>query len=335
MPAPPTPPRADRAAQIRAGDRGAAAQLMRDLDDGIAGALEDLARLYPHTGQAFIIGVTGMPGVGKSTLVDALIGRYRAAGELVGVVAVDPSSPFSGGALLGDRVRMQRHATDDGVFIRSLATRGQLGGLSRSTVDVVSVLDAAGFTRIIVETVGVGQAEVDVMTAVDVAVVVSAPGLGDEVQALKAGILEIADVLVVNKGDREGAERALRDLTTMLDLSSRSGGAGRGGPSPRGRGRETAILRTVATTGSGVDELLRAIDEARPASPEIRTAHRRRQAEAQLLAVAGELTRGGLRAQLGTDQHPGPLAALVDDVAARRRDPYSAARALVAAGRES
>ena len=163
---------------------------MRDLDDGIAGATEELAWLYPRTGRAFVIGVTGMPGVGKSTLVAALIGRYRGAGAQVGVVAVDPSSPFSGGALLGDRVRMQQHATDAGVFIRSLATRGQLGGLSRSTVDVVSVLDAAGFERIIIETVGVGQAEVDVMTAADVVVVATAPGLGDEVQALKAGILE-------------------------------------------------------------------------------------------------------------------------------------------------
>jgi LAO/AO transport system kinase len=313
---------AERARQIRAGDRAAAARLMRDLDDEMPGAREALALLYPHTGAAWVVGLTGMPGVGKSTLVDGLIGRYRAAGQLVGVVAVDPSSPFSGGALLGDRIRMQRHATDEGVFIRSLATRGQLGGLSRSTADVVSVLDAAGFTRIIVETVGVGQAEVDVMSAVDVAVVVSAPGLGDEVQALKAGILEIADVLVVNKGDREGADRALRDLTTMLDLSRRARAPGR---------PETEVLRTVATGGQGVEELAAAIERARPATPEVRAARRRRQAQAQVLAIAGQLARQRLDAQLGTDQQPGPLAGLVDDVAARRRDPDAAARALLAA----
>ena len=305
-----------RAQQVLAGDRGAAARLMRDLDDGIAGATEDLARLYPHTGRAFVIGVTGMPGVGKSTLVSALIGRYRAAGAQVGVVAVDPSSPFSGGALLGDRVSMQQHATDAGVFIRSLATRGQLGGLSRSTVDVVSVLDAAGFDRIIVETVGVGQAEVDVMTAADVVVVATAPGLGDEVQALKAGILEIADVLVVNKADREGADRAAKDLTTMLDLAQR------GRRTPAGT---VPVLRTIASTGAGIDELVQAIDAARPTAPESRVERRRRQAEAQVLAIAGELGRLALRGLL--DEAP----SLVDDVAARRRDPYGAAAELVAA----
>ncbi len=285
-----------RGQQILAGDRGAVARLMRDLDDGIAGATEDLAWLYPRTGRAFVVGVTGMPGVGKSTLVAALIGRYRAAGAQVGVVAVDPSSPFSGGALLGDRVRMQQHATDAGVFIRSLATRGQLGGLSRSTVDVVSVLDAAGFDRVIVETVGVGQAEVDVMTAADVVVVASAPGLGDEVQALKAGILEIADVLVVNKADREGADRAARDLTTMLDLAQR----GR-----RGQAAEVPVLKTVAATGVGVDALVDAIDAVRPATPESRLERRRRQAEAQVLAIAGELGRRGAAPGAGRSRGPG------------------------------
>jgi LAO/AO transport system kinase len=307
-----------RAQQVRAGDRGAVARLMRDLDDGIAGATEDLAWLYPRTGRAFVIGVTGMPGVGKSTLVSALIGRYRAAGAQVGVVAVDPSSPFSGGALLGDRVRMQQHATDAGVFIRSLATRGQLGGLSRSTVDVVSVLDAAGFDRIIVETVGVGQAEVDVMTAADVVVVATAPGLGDEVQALKAGILEIADVLVVNKADREGADHAAKDLTTMLDLAQRGRGTPAGAP-------RVPILKTIASTGAGIDALVQAIDAGRPAAPESRLTRRRRQAEAQVLAIAGELGRLALRGLL--DEAP----SLVDDVAARRRDPYGVAAELVAA----
>ncbi len=288
-----------------------------------------------------------MPGVGKSTLVAALIGHYRAAGAQVGVVAVDPSSPFSGGALLGDRVRMQHHATDAGVFIRSLATRGQLGGLSRSTVDVVSVLDAAGFERIIVETVGVGQAEVDVMSAVDVVVVVSAPGLGDEVQALKAGILEIADVLVVNKADREGADRAVKDLTTMLDLAQR----GRGG-APRGAaGGARPVLKTVASSGVGIEPLAQAIDGARPATPEQRADRRRQQAEAQVLAIAGELGRQALRRLVGARGNDGgddadadhadadgggggggrsgAFRRLVDEVAARRCDPYAAAAALV------
>jgi LAO/AO transport system kinase len=307
------PPRA-RAARVRTGDRRAAADLMRDLDDGIAGALDDLAALYPDTGRAVVVGVTGMPGVGKSTLVDALIAHYRAAGQTVGVVAVDPSSPFSGGALLGDRVRMQRHATDDGVFIRSLATRGQLGGLSRSTSDVIAVLDAAGFARIIVETVGVGQGEVDVMTAADVVAVVTAPGLGDEVQALKAGILEIADVLVVNKGDRDGADRAVKDLTTMLALA-------RGGR--RAGDAEVAIVTTVATTGAGVAELAAAIDRAHASAPAARLSRRRRQAEAQVTAIVLAAVGAAAGRALG-----GPLASLVDDVAARRCDPYSAARAL-------
>jgi LAO/AO transport system kinase len=313
-----------RARQVLAGDRGAIARLMRDLDDDVAGAAEDLAWLYPHTGRAFIVGVTGMPGVGKSTLVSALIGRYRGADAQVGVVAVDPSSPFSGGALLGDRVRMQQHATDDGVFIRSLATRGQLGGLSRSTADVVAVLDAAGFGRVVIETVGVGQAEVDVMTAADVVVVVSAPGLGDEVQALKAGILEIADVLVVNKADREGAGRAVRDLTTMLQLARRTGAARDASDAA------VPVLETVATAGTGVADLVEVIDRVLPAVSERRAARRHRQAHAQLLAIAGELAHRRLLELTGTPEAPGALGRLVDEVAARRRDPRSAAEELLA-----
>jgi LAO/AO transport system kinase len=314
-----------RVERVLGGDAAALARLMRDLDDGMPAGRDDLRALYPHTGRAFVVGVTGSPGVGKSTVVDGLIVRYRAAGHRVGVVAIDPSSPFSGGAILGDRIRMQRHATDDGVFIRSLATRGQLGGLTRSTADLIAVLDAADYSVILVETVGVGQAEIDVVTATDAAVVVTAPGLGDEVQALKAGILEIADVLVVNKADREGADRAVKDLTTMLDLRRRSAAP----PVP--------LLSVVATTGQGMDELLSAIDgvQSRPALA--RAARRRQQAEAQLLAVVTDIMRAAVQAGVDGDKaaatgKPGSVAALVEDIMARRTDPYTAARALLSAG---
>jgi LAO/AO transport system kinase len=312
--------RPDRVQRVIDGDARALSQLLRDLDDGLPAARAELRALYGRTGQAQIVGVTGNPGVGKSTLVDGLITRYRAGGRRVGVVAVDPSSPYSGGALLGDRIRMQRHATDDGVFIRSLATRGQVGGLSRSTADVAAALDAAGFGVVLIETVGVGQAEIDVVTAADTVVVVTAPGLGDDVQALKAGILEIADVLVVNKGDREGADRALKDLTGMLELA------------PAARAAAVTLLRTVAATGEGLDELVATLDQRRHLPDDVRAARRRQQAQAQLLAIVGDLQRQALRAVLGAPGAPGPLAHLVDDVAARRIDPHSAAEAVLSAG---
>ena len=310
------------AARVRAGDLRAAARLMRDLDDDAPGAREALAALYPHTGRAFVVGVTGAPGVGKSTLVDALVVPYRAAGARVGVVAVDPSSPFSGGALLGDRVRMQRHATDEGVFIRSLATRGQLGGLSRSTWAAVAVLDAAGFALVLVETVGVGQAEIDVASAADAVVVVTAPGLGDGVQALKAGLLEIADVLVVNKADRDGAELALKDLTTMLQISARPAWPGEAArPAP-------ALVRAVAATGQGVPELVAALEVVRGAPVADRARRRRRQAAAQVLSIVSEITQDEARAAIGGDEKPGPFAPTIDAVAARTLDPWAAAERL-------
>ena len=285
------------------------------------------ARSIPHGGRAFVVGITGAPGVGKSTLVDALIGAARARGERVAVVAVDPSSPFSGGALLGDRVRMQRHALDDGVFIRSLATRGQQGGLSRSTTAAVAVLDAAGFPLILVETVGAGQAEIDVADAADAVVVVTAPGLGDEVQALKAGLLEIADVLVVNKGDRDGADRALADLTTMLALAAHPSRPGEPARRPR---RWSARPRRRAP---GIADVMAALDALRGAPAAARDARRRRQAVRQITALVGERARAAVHAALGTDGAPGPLASTADRVVARALDPWSAAEALATASR--
>jgi len=295
---------------------------MRDLDDRRAGALTTLKALFPHTGNAYIVGITGNPGAGKSTVVDALIAHYRAAGERVGVVCVDPTSPFSGGAILGDRIRMQRHALDPGVFIRSLATRGHLGGLSRSTFDVAHVLDAMGYQRILIETVGVGQDEVEVMRAAHSTVVVTVPGLGDDIQAIKSGLLEVADVLVVNKADREGADRTERDLLHMLDLRA------------AGERKEVEIVRTIATRGtaegSGIAELAAAVELHRGRAWSGVTAGPR--ATARATAHLSELVKALLsdRANQAIASRGG-FGEIAQAVVERRTDPWTVAEQLVAA----
>jgi LAO/AO transport system kinase len=308
--------------QVLAGDVRTAARLMRDLDDRTPAALDALKALFPHTGKAYLVGITGNPGAGKSTVVDSLIAHYRALGEKVGVVCVDPTSPFSGGAILGDRIRMQRHALDDGVFIRSLATRGHLGGLSRSTFDVAHVLDAMGFERVLIETVGVGQDEVDVMKAAHTTVVVTVPGLGDDIQAIKSGLLEVADVLVVNKADREGADRTERDLMHMLDLRA------------HGERKEVEIVRTIATkgmaAGSGIAELAVAIEAHRARIWQGPTAAARQIARAQ--AHLAELVRALLadRAAKAIAARGG-LTEIAKSVVDKAADPWTVAEQLLSA----
>ncbi|GAB6876098.1 methylmalonyl Co-A mutase-associated GTPase MeaB [Thermaerobacter litoralis] len=236
------------AAGVLAGDRRALARAITWVENRHPGAGDLLRRIYPQTGRAHVVGLTGAPGVGKSTLAAALARHLRQQGERVGLVAVDPSSPFTGGALLGDRIRFSHGPVDDGVFFRSLASRGQVGGLSRAAGDVIHLLDAAGMDTVLVETVGAGQSEVEIMRYAHTVVVVLAPGLGDEVQAAKAGILEVGDILVVNKADQPGADRTVRELRQMLDLGA-----------PRDPGWKPPVLETVAGSGQGVDELAGAI----------------------------------------------------------------------------
>lgn len=305
--------------RVLAGEVRAAARLMRALDDELPGARAVLARLHPHTGRAFLLGITGNPGAGKSTLTDRLIGHYRAAGRTVAVIAIDPSSPFTGGAILGDRIRMQRHAGDRGVFIRSLATRGVLGGLTASTRDVITVFDAMGFDVVIVETVGVGQDEVDIATTVHTSVVVTVPGLGDGVQAIKAGLLEIADIFVVNKADHPDVAQAERHLHLLLELEGR---ARRGWPVP--------VVRTVATApdAPGIAALAEAIDAHRAFladGPEGPRRARARHRAALLDHVYALLRHRAARIIDGA----GDLDRLIDALERREADPYTLAERIL------
>lgn len=295
--------------RVLAHDRGAVARLISLVECGGPDAIRAVAQLFARTGGAYTVGVTGAPGSGKSTLSDALIARVRAEGAEIGVLAIDPTSPFSGGAILGDRVRMQDHATDPGVFIRSMATRGHLGGLALATRQAQRVLDAAGLPWVLVETVGVGQVEVDIAGAADTTVVVVNPGWGDGVQANKAGLLEIADVFVVNKADRDGVAETARDLEMMLDLSMP--GAWR-----------PPIIQTVATTGAGVDELWTAIGEHRSFVEQGGELARRRRhrLRAELRAIVVARLHADADERLDGDR----FDALVERVAAREVDPYTA-----------
>ena len=305
------------AADILDGDVRSASRLMRWLDDGRPEARAELDALYPHTGNAYFIGITGHPGSGKSTLVDAFIRLCRQRDLTVACIAVDPSSPFSGGAILGDRVRMNRHALDDGVFIRSVATRGNLGGLSRSTPASVQVMDAMGFDIVLIETVGVGQDEIDIVRLADTNVVVMVPGLGDDIQATKAGVMEIADIFAVNKADLDGADRVVREIKTMLSMNESSDDEDAWIPS---------VLKTVATQQEGLEPLFEAVEAHRDwlqAHRSDRDRDRQRIEQLVRLVISGEFD-ARIGRLLGTDTWKNHLEAVLD----RTETPYEAADAL-------
>ncbi len=306
------------ARQILEGDIRAASRLMRDIDDRMPSALEPLKELYPKTGRAYIVGITGPPGSGKSTIVDKMVDIFRKEGKTVGIVAVDPTSPFSGGAILGDRIRMQRHATDEGVFIRSLATRGCLGGLTRSTQDIINVMDAMGRDIILVETVGVGQDEVEIVNTAHTSIVILVPGLGDDIQAIKAGIIEIGDLFVINKCDREGAEKIERDLRMVLEMGRR-----------KEDGWDPLIFKTEAILGKGIFEVVYGIYRHKQALEQSNALGKKlkERTKKTFLEILESEVMGHFIEKMEKD---GELEKITDDLMNRRTDPYSVAEKIIA-----
>ncbi|WP_461864730.1 methylmalonyl Co-A mutase-associated GTPase MeaB [Thermococcus sp.] len=299
------------------GDKRAAARLITLVENDDEKAAEIVKKIYRHTGKAHIVGITGPPGSGKSTLLDKLIKAARAEGKIVGVIAIDPTSPFTGGALLGDRIRMQRHSTDPGVFIRSMATRGSLGGLAKATNDAIKVLDAYGCDVIFVETVGVGQIEVDIVRTADTVVLTTVPGLGDDIQAIKAGLTEIADIFVVNKADKEGADATVFELELMLDIEKEKW---KDSWRPK-------ILKTIAMTGRGVKELWEVIREHREYLLKTgKIAEKKKfRAEEEVKTIVSSM----IAKRIGRKMQEDELMFLIDKILSREIDPYSAAEVVL------
>ncbi|HTS81249.1 MAG TPA: methylmalonyl Co-A mutase-associated GTPase MeaB [Myxococcaceae bacterium] len=332
--------------RVLAGEVRAASRLMRRIDDEDPAAIADLQALFPRTGRAYVLGITGSPGAGKSTLTDRVVARFRAQGKSVGVLAVDPTSPFSGGAILGDRIRMQDHASDPAVFIRSLATRGSLGGLSRATGDCIRVMDAMGKDVIVVETVGVGQDEIDIAQMAHTTMLVTVPGMGDDIQAIKAGILEVADAFIVNKADLDGADRTVRELRQMLELrhalrrpsadhdrhhrtTARAAGKAAEPPPPAGPEEwEPPILKVIAARDQGLEPVMEAVERHRSFLERTGQKAERERARARMQFLA-LLRNRLLESALGRlEAEKGRLDEVALSIARREADPYALAETL-------